>query len=682
MDEDGPLQLLLIEDNPGDARYITALLEEATELSARLGTREADGGQAMAAGETSPTIHHETRLADGLERLAGTDVDVVLLDLDLPDSEGLETLSSVLERGDAPVVVLTGLRDRERGIRALRRGADEYLVKDEVNSDVLIRSVYHAIERHTQQRELKRYEVLIEESTDVNAVIDPDGTIQYVTPSVESVLGYAPGELIGTDGLGYVHPDDREGATAALDRVVETDESPTVEFRFEHRDGSWVVLEVRGRDLRGESDIDGIVLYTRDVTARKRREEQLATQREELAALNQLNAIVQEITHTVIESTTREELETAVCQSLARSDSYSFAWIGEVDPASEEVLVRTEAGVEGYLDCVDISVDEGPRGRGPTGRAVRTGTIQVARNIPENPDYEPWRDHAEAHGVGSSAAIPFSHDGTLYGVLNVYTERRHAFGDDERAVIGQLGEVVGHAVMAIERKQALTSEEVIEVEVVVQDYLEAVNPKVEPEGSISFDRVVPLGDGRFAVYGLASGGAIETLRAVRDRDPSWEELTVLSERDGEHRFELDIADSPLLDAIAENDGRVHRAGIEESALTVVIHLPPGASVRTVMESMRSAYAGTEMIAQRRTKRSDRAVADLQRGFDRELTARQRSAVEAAYFAGFFEWPRDSSGEEVAETLGVSAPTFHQHLRAAERKLLAAMFEDDESPETS
>jgi predicted DNA binding protein len=55
-----------------------------------------------------------------------------------------------------------------------------------------------------------------------------------------------------------------------------------------------------------------------------------------------------------------------------------------------------------------------------------------------------------------------------------------------------------------------------------------------------------------------------------------------------------------------------------------------------------------------------------------LTDRQREVVEIAYHSGFFEWPRDSTGEEIAETLGVSPPTVHKHLRAAERKLLAAI----------
>jgi predicted DNA binding protein len=60
----------------------------------------------------------------------------------------------------------------------------------------------------------------------------------------------------------------------------------------------------------------------------------------------------------------------------------------------------------------------------------------------------------------------------------------------------------------------------------------------------------------------------------------------------------------------------------------------------------------------------------------ELTERQRTAIELAYFAGFFEWPRVSSGEDIAESMGVSAPTFHQHARKAQRKVFQALFDPE------
>jgi PleD family two-component response regulator len=90
----------------------------------------------------------------------------VLLDLNLPDSEDLETLTAVRRVAETvPVIVLTGVRDRETGMEAFHRGADEYLVKDQISSDLLIRSIYHAVVHKRDERELKRQRDRLEAKT-------------------------------------------------------------------------------------------------------------------------------------------------------------------------------------------------------------------------------------------------------------------------------------------------------------------------------------------------------------------------------------------------------------------------------------------------------------------------------------------------------------------------------------
>ena len=154
------LRLLLIEDNLGDARFIREMLGEATELGERTLGRTRDGDVDWTPeddGDPSLTMVHEPRLSSGLERLGEDGIDVVLLDLNLPDSDGLETLSAVRGVSNAvPIIVLTGVRDRETGMEAFNRGADEYLVKDQISSDLLIRSIYHAIVHKRDERELRR----------------------------------------------------------------------------------------------------------------------------------------------------------------------------------------------------------------------------------------------------------------------------------------------------------------------------------------------------------------------------------------------------------------------------------------------------------------------------------------------------------------------------------------------
>jgi signal transduction histidine kinase len=121
------VKVLLIEDNPGDARLIREMLRDTG---------------------TSVELTVVERLSSGLERLAEGNVDLVLLDLSLPDSGGLETFEAVHAAAPlAPVVVLSGLDDEATAVRAVQQGAQDYLVKGQVDGGTILRAMRYAIER-------------------------------------------------------------------------------------------------------------------------------------------------------------------------------------------------------------------------------------------------------------------------------------------------------------------------------------------------------------------------------------------------------------------------------------------------------------------------------------------------------------------------------------------------------
>jgi DNA-binding response OmpR family regulator len=136
-----PLTALLIEDNPGDAALIRHALADP------------DAGG-------SPAEFHLVcmdRLASGLMRLDDEGVDVVLLDLSLPDSQGLESVSQVRARSPhVPIVVLTGLDDEAMGLKAVREGAQDYLNKGNLDGALLKRAMLYAIERRRFSEERER----------------------------------------------------------------------------------------------------------------------------------------------------------------------------------------------------------------------------------------------------------------------------------------------------------------------------------------------------------------------------------------------------------------------------------------------------------------------------------------------------------------------------------------------
>jgi len=150
VDSSGPLRILLIEDNPGDARLIKEYLKEVSN--------------------SEFAVEIAGKLQDGINILANTDMDTVLLDLNLPDSKGLETFEKVIAIAPkVPSIVLTGLDDEGTALKAVQRGAQDYLVKDKVDGELLKRSIRYAIERKKSEEEHER---LIEQRVRSSAIIE------------------------------------------------------------------------------------------------------------------------------------------------------------------------------------------------------------------------------------------------------------------------------------------------------------------------------------------------------------------------------------------------------------------------------------------------------------------------------------------------------------------------------
>ncbi len=117
---------------------------------------------------------------------------------------------------------------------------------------------------------------LIENALETITILDREGVIRYQSPSVQRVLGYDPGDLVGKPVFDYIHPDDRAGAVNALAGIMATPgESSEVKFRFLHMDGSWRYMEAVGRNLLDDPVVRGVVINARDATGRREAEERL-----------------------------------------------------------------------------------------------------------------------------------------------------------------------------------------------------------------------------------------------------------------------------------------------------------------------------------------------------------------------------------------------------------------------
>lgn len=272
MDSTDNLRALVVEDMPEMAAQLKRILERKFSFDV----------------EVAPDC------ATARHNLDERAFDIVTLDFMLPDGRGLELLEEITSRGELPrVIMITGHGDEESAVRSFRSKASGYVIKDQQLSDRLAESVQKAIteiDLRRAQAELSRREThfrsLTEKSSDIITTIRPDGTILYESPSVERFLGYKAEDMIGRNVFDFVHPEDLPRVMRLIEGALGTPGALLVmEFRFRHKEGPWRYFESVGRNLLADPMVAAIVVNSRDVTRRKRAEEELERYRRRLEQL-------------------------------------------------------------------------------------------------------------------------------------------------------------------------------------------------------------------------------------------------------------------------------------------------------------------------------------------------------------------------------------------------------------
>ncbi len=256
------VHVLHVDDEPGFAEMVAKFLRRADDRVAVTTARSAD---------------------EGLDHLTEGEIDCVVSDYDMPEGDGLAFLERVRERdGDLPFVLFTGKGSEEIASEAISAGVTDYLQKVGGTDQyaVLAQRITHAVERRRTEEQLeserRRFTRLTEHSTDVIVIVDEDLRFSYVSASVQPILGHRPEDLVGEEALPYVHPDDRHVAVTSLSEVIDRPETPVSdEVRLRNADGTWTWIEARARSQIDDPDVGGIVIYSRDISDRKARENEL-----------------------------------------------------------------------------------------------------------------------------------------------------------------------------------------------------------------------------------------------------------------------------------------------------------------------------------------------------------------------------------------------------------------------
>ncbi|XVH33291.1 PAS domain S-box protein (plasmid) [Haloferacaceae archaeon DSL9] len=400
-------------------------------------------------------------------------------------------------------------------------------------------------------------------------------------------------------------------------------------------------------------------------------EAQLEQRNEELTRLGQLNSLIREIDTGLVEAETVDAIEETVCERLAASPLFKFAWIGAFDADTDAVRPRSWAGVDSSV------IEELPTASGDPGiapdlfvTAIRTHEMQVIEDIATDLRTSPWREVALKRGARSCFSIPLVYNESVYGVLVVYGGSPAQNWDTD--VLAEFGQTIAHAINAVETRESFQANSIIELTLRSTTAETPLCRLAQATGSeLEFEGLVPGTDGAATVFVNAPGVAPEQVVDAGEDVLGIEELSTLAERDGGPVFKTRPSDPTLAGLVLDQNATVRSLRIDAGTATVVVDLPGAANVRKFVEGLAREVPDLELLARRTRTREPGTT--LQTAVLERLTPRQQEVLQLTYRSGYFETPRIQTGQELADALGIVPSTFTKHIRSAERNLLDVIF---------
>jgi PAS domain S-box-containing protein len=273
---DDAVQILLIEDDAAHAELIERAFELHTDRARLNFVRSLAEARAYLERQISPP-------------------DLIIADWRLPDGESLELLASASGTGTIPIVIMTSHGNERVAVDAMKFGALDYVVKSDITllemphiATRALRQWRDIVERKRAEEALReseaRYRLITENANDMIGLLDQHGTFLYISPSVWSLLGYKPSELLGALLFDLIHPDDlgrvREHWTQLDLRRTQ------IAYRVRHCNGSWRWFDAQAALIERDQQ-PYMVMVGRDITERRQLEAQLI-QVQKLDAIGQL----------------------------------------------------------------------------------------------------------------------------------------------------------------------------------------------------------------------------------------------------------------------------------------------------------------------------------------------------------------------------------------------------------
>ncbi|WP_440765884.1 bacterio-opsin activator domain-containing protein [Natronorubrum sp. DTA7] len=525
--------------------------------------------------------------------------------------------------------------------------------------------------------------------------LDADGYVERWNRSAAAMFGYRAGEIVGTHVSTFYTDEavDDGVPERTLTAALEDSGTETDGWRI-HEDGTrFRATEVVSplRDEQGRHR--GFAVFIRDASAVHEEVESVRSHRDELEDRYAVATAHRAVTRSLFESTDHEEIETETCAALTDGRAYECAWIDRATHSNRRREWRVSSGIdpdaidqllpERWLEgstTDDLADDErtgGERGTANEEREPddeRETAVSIATDVPITTDR--GDDGESSDGTGAVARVPLTYGDTVYGTLSVATGRAGAFNADERQWLETIGRQVGYAIAAIRRRNLLLSDNVVELEFDCRD-ADSVFVDASRRFGCRFelDSLVPISESTQLYYLRLEGASPADVFELAADDPGVADCRLVETDEDGWRVEFVVRGSSPALTLTEYGVTVLEAVTEGGVTTLTAECAADADVRTIVTGLRAAFPDSELVGKREVERTVQTAREFREGLEDRLTDRQAASLRAAYSGGYYDWPRESTAEEIADAMGISSPTLHNHLRKGQHELLRTFFDD-------
>jgi PAS domain S-box-containing protein len=394
------------------------------------------------------------------------------------------------------------------------------------------------------------------------------------------------------------------------------------------------------------------------------RQADLEARTDELTVATQFNSLVTDLIGLMLRTPHRGEIEQAVCDQLADSRLYEAAWIATVDDETDTVSVPTwTVDTEPFTETRPEAFVSSPFATQLVEEAAATGAPAVTRRQFDSAG-------SETPDETLAAAVPITVGSQRFGVLAVAGTDDRGFSEPIRSGLRLLGETLGFAFVMEATRSTLIANDAIELEFALTERFAELSSALDCQCLYTGSKANDNGSRTYCIR--IQGASCEQAVAHLDAAPGVSDTKRLDDWDDGCLLGITVVD-PVPELLADFGVNLRSLVATDGEARLVVEAPEDIDIAALRSTLADRYGSVRLVSKQHG-RQERSIGSIGDELEERLTDKQLTVLETAAELGYYDWPREATAEEVAEAVGIASATLHQHLRAAEGKLVATFFD--------